>query len=146
MMKFVTRAREDYMREEGDEDYLLFNPKWKVSASIRWIAREGPCVLTCDAHDHGTKLHMIHPCRWKHNLPARRPDQLCQAVVKPRIVKPVKVSTYCTLSRCSNKMEHSMALILVAIQPMVILIQLLNYLQRQRLGPLQIVLILMHTS
>ena len=39
---------------------------------------------------------MIHPCRWKHNLASKRPDQLCQAVIRPRVVKPVQVSTYCS--------------------------------------------------
>ena len=95
LLNFATSPREDYVREEGDEDCLLFNPKWKVSGSLRWISGKGPCVPTCNAHDHRTKLHFIHPCRWKHNLPARRTDQLCQAVVKPRIVKYVRVATYC---------------------------------------------------
>ena len=96
LMKFIISAREDYVREEGDEDCWQFNPKWKVLPSISWVDGKGPCVLTCNEHDHGTKLHFIHPCRWKHHLPARRTDQLCQAVVKPRIVRPVRVSKYCS--------------------------------------------------
>ena len=39
---------------------------------------------------------MIRTCNWKHNLLAKRPDKVCQAVVNPRLLKPVKASKYST--------------------------------------------------
>ena len=89
-------AQEDWIREPGDEDVLLFNPEWKVLPSITFVEGKGPCILTCRQHSGGTKSLMVHPCRWKHNLPARRPDQLTQVVMQPRILKPIKASKYST--------------------------------------------------
>ena len=92
---FVISARDDYVREEGDEDLLLFNPKWKVQPSIAFIEGKGPCVLSCRDHDFGNKFFMIHPCRQpKHILPAETSDQLCHAVIKSRTIKPVKASAF----------------------------------------------------
>ena len=92
----VKCIRKDYIRDEGDEDMLFFNPKWKVLPSIAFVKNKGPVILTCNEHNGGTKLCMIHTCRWKHNLASKRPDQLYQAVLQPRIVKPVKASLYST--------------------------------------------------
>jgi hypothetical protein len=74
----------------------IFNPEWKILPSIAFVENRGPVVLTCYEHDGGTSQFMIHPCRWHHNLSSRKPDQLCQAVVQPRILKPVKASKYST--------------------------------------------------
>ena len=94
--KNVVSIREDYIREHDDEDMLLFNPEWKILPSLAFVDGKGPMILTCNEHNGGTKLFMIHPCRWQHNLPARRPDQLCQAVIQPRIIRPMKASKYST--------------------------------------------------
>eukprot|EP00957_Ditylum_brightwellii_P162517 12374549-Ditylum_brightwellii.AAC.1 len=51
-----------------------------------------PRVLTYRDHHKGTKQLMIHPCQWIHQLTASVPDQLCHAVMKPRIVKSMKAS------------------------------------------------------
>ena len=88
--------REDYIRDEGDEDMLFFNLKWKVLPSIAFVKNKGPVMLTCNEHSSGTKLCTIHTCRWKHNLASKRLDQLCQAVLQPRIMKPIKASSYST--------------------------------------------------
>ena len=91
--KYIISARDDYLRAEGDEDQWLFNPNWKVQPSIAFV--DGcPRVLTCNNHNKGSNLFMIHPCRWKHNLPTERSDQLCHAVVKCRTIRPVQASTY----------------------------------------------------
>ena len=78
----VISAREDYIHDEGDQDVLIFNPlEWSVLPSIAFIKDKGPQILTCSEHNGGTGYMYIHPCRWKHNLSSKRPDQLCQAVV-----------------------------------------------------------------
>ena len=64
--------------------------------SIAYFDNEGPFVLTCKEHDGGTKLYMIHPCRWKHNLSAKCSDQIGQAVINPRIIKPIQAAKYTT--------------------------------------------------
>ena len=56
----------------------------------------GPVILTCEEHNKGTDKFYIHPCRWKHNLPSRHPDQICQTVVNPRVLKPMRTSFYST--------------------------------------------------
>lgn len=96
LQKNVVSIREDYIREHDDEDMLFFNPEWKVLPSLAFVTGKGPMILTCNEHDGGTKLFMVHPCRWKHNLPARKPDQLCQAVMQPRVLRPMKASKYST--------------------------------------------------
>ena len=85
--------REDYICGEDKEDeLLLFNPDWKISPSIAFVEGKGPVILTCYDHNGGTKKLMIHTCKWKHNLASKHPDQLCQAVIQPRLLKPVSDS------------------------------------------------------
>lgn len=90
----VVSAREDFLMGNGFEDSWYFNPKWEVMPSISFVRGKGPCLMTCQPHHGGTKKYMVHQCRWKHNLAAKEPDQLCQAVVNPRQIKPVKASSY----------------------------------------------------
>ena len=71
---------------------MVFNPKCKIIPSIAFMKDRGPVVITCYAYNGGKVKFMINPCLWKHNLPSRRSDQLCQAVIQPRISKPVKSS------------------------------------------------------
>ena len=86
--------RDDYFTHHNE--MLLFNPDWVIAPSISFINGKGPRVLTCMDHDGGTNKMYIHPCRWKHNLSSNVPDQLCQTVVQPRILKPMKASSYST--------------------------------------------------
>ena len=58
---------------------------------------EVPCVLTGFKHIGGTKLFMVHLYLWKHNFSEKIPDQLCQAVIQSRLLKPVKSSKYLTI-------------------------------------------------
>lgn len=89
-------AREDFLPREGFEEYLIFHPKWKVAPTIVIVRDIGPCILTCRDHCKGEKKFAIHQCRWKHNLPAPRTDQVCQAVVNPRQLKPVQANKFST--------------------------------------------------
>jgi hypothetical protein len=91
-LKTIVSIREDYIRDDSDEDSWIFNPNWKILPSITFVKGKGPLVLTCKEHNGGTKQSMVHPCHWQHNLPSRRPDQLCQAVVQPHILRPVNAS------------------------------------------------------
>ena len=93
--KRVLSMREDYIRDEDDqEDFLLMNPEWPILPSLAFVDGRGPLILTCNDHNNGTNLFTVHPCRWTHSLPSKQPDQLCQAVIQPRILKPVKASKY----------------------------------------------------
>ena len=90
----VVSAQDDFLRGKGDHDRFLFNPLWEVMPSIAYVEGKGQCMLTCNAHNGGTKKLYVHPCRWKHTLPAKRADQLSLVVVQPRILRPVKACKY----------------------------------------------------
>ena len=93
----VYSSRPDYIRDEID-DYvmLLLNPSWKVTPSIAFIDGKGPTVLTCREHHGGSKKAYIHPPRQPHHvIPSKSGDQLCHAVMNPRLIKPMKASKYC---------------------------------------------------
>lgn len=90
-IELVDSARDDYIRDSIDEyDEWLHNDSWKVRPTI--VFSDGtPVILSCKDHNGGSKLHHIHCCRWRTNLAAPLPDQLCHAVIKPRTVKNMKV-------------------------------------------------------
>ena len=89
--------RDDYIRDEDDdEDMLLFNPLWKIMPSLAFVDGKGPVILTCVEHTGGTTKMYIHPCRWKHNLPSKHSDQVCQTVMEPRLIRPTRSSAYST--------------------------------------------------
>ena len=73
---------------------FLFNHKWKILPSIAFVEDKGPCLLTCSKQNGGKNLFVVHPCLCKHNFPSKRPDQICQAGIQPRLLKPVKASNY----------------------------------------------------
>ena len=53
-------------------------------------------VLTCNEHNGGTHKLYVHPPRQPyHIIPSEKGDQLCHAVIKPRLIKPMKASKYC---------------------------------------------------
>ena len=90
----VKWTRDDYFRDDGDDDVWLFNPTdWKVRPSIAFIDGT-PRFLTCCDHDNGSKDIMIHTCRWEHCLPCYQPDQIAQVVVQSRTVRRGKASAY----------------------------------------------------
>ena len=60
--QYVVSARDDYVREEGDEICFLFNEKeMSVHPAVSFIDG-APRVLTCRDHHEDTKQLMIHPC------------------------------------------------------------------------------------
>jgi predicted GIY-YIG superfamily endonuclease len=91
----VKWARDDYVREENDDDEWLLNPEWKIRPSIAFM-NGVPRVLTCEDHDNGSNDIMIHPCRWKHSLPSDQSDQIAQVVVQSRTIRRGKASAYST--------------------------------------------------
>jgi hypothetical protein len=57
----VKWSRNDYVREEDDDDCWLMNPLWKVCPIIAFI--DGIIkVITCKDHHNGDKRMMIHAC------------------------------------------------------------------------------------
>ena len=53
--------------------------------------------MTCREHDGGNKKLYIHPPRQPHHIiPSDKGDQLCHAVIKPRLIKPMVARKYCT--------------------------------------------------
>ena len=64
--------------------------------SISFVRDIGPVVITCYDNNCGTEQFKINPCFWKYNLLLRRPDQICQSVIQPCILKPIKYSKYPT--------------------------------------------------
>ena len=93
----IYSSREDYIREEiEDYDNLLLNPSWSVRPSVAFIEGKGPVVLTCNEHNGGTHKLYVHPPRQPyHIIPSEKGDQLCHAVIKPHLIKPMKASKYC---------------------------------------------------
>ena len=48
---------------------------------------------------------MIHPYHQKHNLTSIRPHRIFQAVIQPRILKPIKASKHYTRYQIFNLFE-----------------------------------------
>ena len=95
-MKLCASIREDYVRNEGNYDHLLSNPRWIISPTIAFVEGKGPIVLICRDHDGGTSKLYIHPPRTASILPAPKGDQLCHVVARTRCLKPIKASMYNT--------------------------------------------------
>ena len=92
----VYSTRDDYVRD-SDEDYedLLLNPAWKVLPSLAYVEGKGPEVLTCREHNKGTNKQYVHtPRQPYHIIPSEKGDQLCHAVVKTRLIKPMRAAKY----------------------------------------------------
>lgn len=94
----VVSARNDYLREEGEEyECWLFNHDWRVIPCITFHPKFGLIVLTCRDHDKGRKLFMLHCPRMPfHTLPAKHSDQLSPCVMNCRTSKPVKRTEFST--------------------------------------------------
>ena len=96
---FIESAREDYIRNSMDSyDCRLFNPEWKIIPSIMFNNDNSPVVCTCKNHNDGTKKKYVHvPRQPNHILPSSSGDQLAQAVIKPRSIRPLKATKYVNL-------------------------------------------------
>jgi predicted GIY-YIG superfamily endonuclease len=94
LVKRVNSARDDFFLYH---DYLLFNRKWKISASIFYDGCFGPRLMTCSNHGGGDKNSYFHPCRHPSSaLSASDSDQLSPVVLRSRTIKRMKASTYST--------------------------------------------------
>ena len=71
---------------------FLINPQWKILSSIACVKGKSPCVFTFNENTGGKKLFVVHPCQCKNNLTLKRTDQICQAVIQPGILNPMKAS------------------------------------------------------
>ena len=89
-------SRDDYIRKNDENDCILLNPLWKVTPKIENTKDLGPQVLTCGDHSGGTYKKYVHLPRnpMHHTLCSNYGDQLCQVVLKPRSIKPMKASSY----------------------------------------------------
>jgi len=84
-------VREDYIRDNGDEDIWLLNPDWKVMPTISFNEDGIPQIHTCRHHKESESRYMVHACRNPyHILPSAVPDQLCHVCVKPRTVNQMQ--------------------------------------------------------
>ena len=96
----IISCRDDFVRDSGDEDCWLLNPKWRICPTICFNKQGIPMVLTCRDHNSNQRKHhnskfMIHVARIpEHILPAPFPDQLCHVCIKPRTLKPMKRCRY----------------------------------------------------
>ena len=89
---FVKSSQDEYIYKDGEKSQWLFNSEWKIKPSIIFVEGEGPSVMTCHNHNHGTHLLIIYTyCTPFHILPALRSDQIYRAVIKRRTIKPIKV-------------------------------------------------------
>ena len=59
----VKWSRDDCVRDEGDRDEWLMNPKCKICPEIMFV--DGyPQVMMWKFHHKGSSNMMIHPCLW----------------------------------------------------------------------------------
>jgi predicted GIY-YIG superfamily endonuclease len=88
----IKSSREDYF---DSIDYLMMNPRWKISPSVAFSVEGYPHVLVCRDHKKGSRLNYVHPPRSPNGiLPTRRSDQNAHAVVVPRTISPMKAKSY----------------------------------------------------
>ena len=85
-------SRDDFFSEWIDAWY--YNPKWSVHPSVVYVAGKGPCFMTCQHHNGGTKEAYFHIPKTRMCLPARNAESLSHAVLRARTLKPVKAHAY----------------------------------------------------
>ena len=89
----VIWTRDDFLRDDDINDQWLCNPKWQIRPSIAFVGGY-PKVLTCEDYNDGSNEIMIHPSRWKYNLPGSESDQIGHVVVQPITVQCGKAGKY----------------------------------------------------
>ena len=95
-MYSVDSSRLDYIRRDNEDgDFVLMNPDWPISPSVRLSSLGGLVICACRHHDsiRTRKRMMPHPPRKPYSDPLSsvRTDRLCQAsiqsFVKPAVAK-----------------------------------------------------------
>ena len=86
--KNIYPSRGDYIRDvNGDYDYWLLNPVWKVTPCIDFVQRVIPLIMTCLNHnDECNKVFLHLPRQLHHILPAHKDNQPCHAVINKRTI------------------------------------------------------------
>ena len=93
-LQLVESSRKDYIREDGEYDHVLMNPKWRIRPCVMMTENDGLMVMVCRHHEKYScmKRLTVHPPRKPDNiLSAEAPDQLCPCQIQPRTVQPLKV-------------------------------------------------------
>ena len=95
---YVDSSRDDYLLRDDDYESWLFNNDLKAKPSVAILPGKGAVVLTCRLHNGGTPKKYFHIPRSPRIsiLPAASSDQLAPIVMKPRTIKQMKKSKYCT--------------------------------------------------
>ena len=95
LLSKVKWSRDDFVRDENDVGMILMNPKWKVLPSVAFVDGTSQ-VMTCKDHNNVSDYMMIHPCLWKHNIPAAQSDKIAQVFKQSLLIKTGKASKYST--------------------------------------------------
>ena len=94
-MSKVKWSRDDFVRNESNDDMILMNPKWKVLPSVSFV-ESFPQVMKCKDCNNGSDYMMIHHCLWEHNFPEDQSDKIAQVVIQSRLIKIGKASKHLT--------------------------------------------------
>ena len=81
LLSKVKWSRDDFVRDESNDDMILMNPKWKVLPSVAFVDGTSQ-VMTCKDHNNVSDYMMIHPCRWDNNIPAAQSDKISQVGIQ----------------------------------------------------------------
>lgn len=84
-------SKNDFIRDAGDEEVWLLNPKWKIFPTISFTSDMKPVVHLCRFHTGRDGKYMIHPPRTPNNvLPCSEPDQLSHLCCNPRTTRDLR--------------------------------------------------------
>ena len=81
LLRKVKWSRDEFVRDENNDDMILMNPKWKVLPSVSFVDSFTQ-VMTWKYHNNGSDYMIIHPCLWKHNIPEYQSDKIAQVVIQ----------------------------------------------------------------
>ena len=63
--------------------------------SVYFVEGKGMKFMVCKYHNKGSTSAYIHPiCQSNHIFPCKYSDQICQAVIKPRMITQMKAQKY----------------------------------------------------
>ncbi len=106
-LHLVELSHKDYIREDGNYDHVLLNPKWPVRPCVILEENKGLMVMVCRHHEKHScmKWLYVYPPWKRHNiLSVLQPDQLCLCQIQPRTFqeqyKSRDVHPKCFLHRC----------------------------------------------
>ena len=82
----IYTSRDDYIRDEnGDYDYWMLNPVWRVTPCIEFVEGIGPLIMTCCNYNNGYNKDFLHLPRLPHHiLPSPNLEPPLNLVVIPK--------------------------------------------------------------